>query len=131
VTTLVRAETRWRRLGRLRSAAELDALLGERSAEVARVKSELDAFRIHYRQQVGLLHEQLDQLELAIAEAELGELSKRWKAALLARPRRPTAPAVPPPRYTSDAVRKLFRDVAKAIHPASPRRAHPGPPSHL
>ena len=27
------------------------------------------------------------------------------------------APSEPAPRYTSDAVRRLFRDVAKAIHP--------------
>ena len=48
-----------------------------RIAEVARVKSDLDAFEIDYRKRVGILHEQLDKLELEIAEAELGELSKR------------------------------------------------------
>ena len=109
-------------LEELRSrASEREAMLGERAAEVARVRSELDAFRIEYRQRVGLLHEQLDELELAIAEAEqlfLGELSKR------ANDRTRTvsessagARSAPPPRYTSDTVRKLFRDVAKAIHP--------------
>ena len=61
--------------------AELEAILGERAAEVARLQSDLEAFRIAYRQQVGLLYEQLDNLELEIAEAELGELSKgRWRA---------------------------------------------------
>ena len=34
-----------------------------------------------------------------------------------AEPPRRTPGPTPPPRYTSDAVRKLFRDVAKAIHP--------------
>jgi len=43
---------------------------------VALVRAELNAFRIAYRQRVGLLHEQLEQLELEIAEAELGELSR-------------------------------------------------------
>lgn len=98
--------------------AELEADLAARDAEVSRVSTELNAFRVRYRHQVGKLHEQLDALELAIAEAELGELSKRLKD-------HPASPTLPPhgdepapvPRYTSDGVRKLFRDVAKAIHP--------------
>lgn len=98
-------------------AAELEGFLAERSADAARTKSELDAFRIRYRQEVGLLHEELDRLELALAEAELGILTERLGEA----PAGGDAPAnvrpEPEPRYTSDAVRKLFRDVAKAIHP--------------
>ena len=99
--------------------AELDARFNEREAEFERVKAELDAFKISYRQQVGILHEQLDELELALAEAELGILAERV-------PTDPEGSAAPPPsddapeaapRYTSDAVRRLFRDVAKAIHP--------------
>jgi hypothetical protein len=98
---------------------ELEAALAERSAEVARVKSDLAAFGIDYRKRVGLLHEQLDKLEAEITDAELGELSKE-------RPRgsddsREASAAARPdaqqPRYTSDAARRLFRDVAKAIHP--------------
>ena len=94
---------------------ELESLLRERAAETDRVRSDLGAFRIRYEQQVGWLHEELDELERAIAEAELGELSKREDI-----PSARSTPAVrsaPLPRYTSDAVRKLFRDVAKAIHP--------------
>jgi len=92
------------------------ALDGQRSA-IARTQTALAAFRIRYRQEVGHLHEQLDELEAAIAEAELGEISKR-----VADPERPTTTplgpmADPQPRFTSDAVRKLFRDVAKTIHP--------------
>jgi hypothetical protein len=98
--------------------ASLEAVLGERSADVAQVKSSLDAFKIRYRQEVGLLHEELDEIERAIDEAEQGERAKRPPSA-------PGDPAAPPSspkletqlRYTSDAVRKLFRDVAKAIHP--------------
>jgi hypothetical protein len=98
--------------------ADREAMLGERDAEVARVKSDLDAFRIKYRQEVGLLHEQLDQLELAIADAELDELSRRLKISEGGSNDPPAgARLASPPRYTSDAVRKLFRDVAKAIHP--------------
>jgi hypothetical protein len=119
VSTLVGPEKRDDDLEALRSRlAEREAMLGERDAEVARVKSDLDAFRVKYRQEVGLLHEQLDKLELEIAEAELDELSKRVKSGS-GDPTEPAADARPAsaPRYTSDAVRKLFRDVAKAIHP--------------
>lgn len=99
--------------------AELEALLDARRAELARVTSDLDAFRVSYRQQVGTLHEQLDQLELAIAEAELGELSKRAGSAGSAGAKAPSAAVRPEPlpRFTTDAVRRLFRDVAKTIHP--------------
>jgi hypothetical protein len=98
--------------------AELEAELDQRGAEVARAESDLAAFKIRYRQEVGLLHEQLDELELAIAEAELGELARRVEggAGGPAAPPAGTRPE-PQPRYTSDAVRRLFRDVAKAIHP--------------
>lgn len=95
---------------------DLEATLVERAAALDRVKSELAAFQLKYRQNVGELHEQLEELELAIAELELGEISKRLEKDAPGA----TAPADPEPeapRYTSDAVRKLFRDVAKAIHP--------------
>jgi hypothetical protein len=119
VSTLVGQEKRDDDLEALRSRlAEREALIGERAAEVTRAKSDLDAFRIKYRRKVGLLHEQLDKLELEIAEAELDELSKRVKSGS-GDSSGPPADARPTlaPRYTSDAVRKLFRDVAKAIHP--------------
>jgi hypothetical protein len=99
-------------------AGQLEAVLDERNAEVERTRGELNSFRIRYRQDVGLLHDQLDELELQLAEAELGILKERLGE--------DPAPAVEPaadridvaPRsLTSDAVRKLFRDVAKAIHP--------------
>lgn len=98
--------------------AELEVRLGERSAEAARTKSELDAFRIKYRHEVGLLHEELDRLELALAEAELGILTERLGDTSSAdAPSSVPLEPEPQPRYTTDAVRKLFRDVAKAIHP--------------
>ena len=97
--------------------AELDTLLGDRRAEFAGIKAGLDAFEVSYRHKVGTLHEQLEKLDLAIADAELGEISKRVGGgpSAAAQPD-PTEPESTP-RYTSDAVRKLFRDVAKAIHP--------------
>jgi len=120
VTTLVRTEkSDDRDLEGLRSRVdELESMLGDRSAEVDRVTSEVNAFRAIYRQQVGELHEQLERLELEIAEAELGELSR----AVGSGPdgtsgSRADARPDSLPRYTSDAVRRLFRDVAKTIHP--------------
>jgi len=97
---------------------ELEATLTERVAQLARAKQELAAFSIDYRQRVGRLHEELDELEAAIAAAELGHISERL-AGQSARPESSTtsAPAEPLPRHTSDVVRRLFRDVAKAIHP--------------
>jgi hypothetical protein len=98
-------------------AAELDAMLAQRTADVDAARVGLEAFRLRYRQEVGLLHDQLDALELAIAEAELGELSKKLEEAGPAAPAPAAARPDAPPRFTSDAVRKLFRDVAKTIHP--------------
>lgn len=118
MTTLVRSDERHDAGDGLRSrVAELETMLGERSAEVARVQSDLDAFEINYRKRVGILHEQLDKLELEIAEAELGELSKRVESRSSGPGQAPAARPAPAPRFTSDAARKLFRDVAKAIHP--------------
>ena len=57
--------------------ASLEAALTERSADLTRVKSSLDAFKIRYRQDVGLLHEELDELERAIDDAVQGERAKR------------------------------------------------------
>jgi hypothetical protein len=120
VTTLVRSEkSDDNDLDHLQStAARREATLRERADEFMRVKTELEAFRTTYRQQVGFLHEELERLELAIAEAELGELAKRLDASTATPREKPagdTAQALP--RFTSDAVRKLFRDVAKIIHP--------------
>ena len=111
--------------------SELETTLGERLAELTSAKRELAAFSVDYRQRVGRLHEELDELEAAVAEAELGQISERL-AAEAGSPEPSATPAAsePLPRYTSDAVRKLFRDVAKAIHPdlaedeAARRRRH-------
>lgn len=97
-------------------ALELDRLVAARAGEVAQAQTDLAAFRIRYRQEVGTLHDELEELERAIAELELGEISKLLDDASGA----PDAHAPMSPgaaRLTTDAVRKLFRDVAKTIHP--------------
>ena len=95
---------------------ELETVFAERDDELTRIKTDLAAFRISYRQRVGRLHEELDELERAINEQEFGVLSERVKdrdpADVKSAPR-----SVPERSLTSDAVRKLFRDVAKTIHP--------------
>jgi len=105
-------------LEELRSrTAECQAALADRLDEIARAKAELEAFRIRYRRDVGLLHEQLDELDRAIAEAELGELSKRIEEGGPDSSAKTDSLDDDAPRYTSDAIRRLFREVAKTIHP--------------
>src|SRR6185437_7656620 len=78
LVTLVRSGEPRDDVDRLRArGAELEAALAERGAELARTRAELEAFRIRYRRDVGLLHEELEELERGIAEAELGEISRR------------------------------------------------------
>ncbi len=121
MTTLVRPGRSDDDLDALRAQLlERETVLDQRAEEADRIGRELDMFAATYKQQVGTLHEQLDQLELDIAEAELGELSKAV-ADGAAVPRATPPPSMPapdaPPRLTSDAVRALFRDVARLIHP--------------
>jgi hypothetical protein len=97
---------------------QLEGQLGDRHDEVGRTRADLDAFRVRYRHEVGLLHEELDRLELALAEAELGILTDRLGETAESPPASPTADRIEAsPRFTTDAIRRLFRDVAKAIHP--------------
>ena len=121
MTTLVRSGRPHDDLDDLRArVSELETTLAERDAEVARIKADLAAFRISYRRRVGRLHELLDDLERAIDEAELGILSERVTQAVSDEPPDSSAgPAreAPARSLTSDAVRKLFRDVARTIHP--------------
>jgi hypothetical protein len=98
--------------------AALESALAERDAEIARVRVDLAAFEVRYRQEVGALHEQLDELERAITEAEQGALLDQASGASTGQQARPAdTRAGPARRFTSDDVRRLFRDVAKAIHP--------------
>ena len=97
--------------------AALETSRDEQAAALARIQSELAAFKITYRRDVGSLHEELDELERAIAELELGELAKRLEGEEAASASAPAPDSESTPRFSSDAVRRLFRDVAKTIHP--------------
>ncbi len=118
MTTLSRSDRPGHTADTLRARViELERLLADRTSDLARMRAGLDAFRIKYRQQVGLLHEQLDRLELELAEAELGVIQERVGQNLSSPEASEAAPLESAPKYTTDAIRKLFRDVAKAIHP--------------
>jgi len=98
--------------------SEQAAVLDARLARLTQLESELDTFKVRYRHEVGRRHEELDELEYATAELELAELARQLGEEPTDRPTHPTAERdEPAPRFTSDAVRKLFRDVAKAVHP--------------
>jgi hypothetical protein len=118
VTTLVRSGQPHGDVDALRlRLTELEAELSEHGAVLSQVQANLAAFRIRYRQEVGLLHEELDELERQLAEAELGEISQRLEDAGAATDAPADALPEALPRLTTDAIRRLFRDVAKAIHP--------------
>lgn len=119
VTTLARSDRpQHHDLEQLRARIiELESQLRERDEQVTRTRAALDAFRIKYRQQVGRLHEELDRLEMELAEAELGVIQERVGTASDDAASEPAAKVESAPKYTTDAIRKLFRDVAKAIHP--------------
>jgi hypothetical protein len=98
--------------------SEQGALLDARLARLTELESEMESFRVRYRHQVGRRHDELDELEYATAELELAELARQLGQEPTERPARPAEERdEPAPRFTSDAVRKLFRDVAKAVHP--------------
>jgi hypothetical protein len=119
VTAIVPSPQPEESIGNLQARlGELTATLRERAGELHRAKADLGTFRITYRLEVGTLHDELDEIEHAIAEAELGELNRRLKVQAPDQESKPVPPAPEAgPRYTSDAVRRLFRSVAKAIHP--------------
>jgi hypothetical protein len=98
------------------SVRALEASLHGRELHVSQMCGELDLFKARYRHEVGTLHEQLDELEHALAEAELGELAKELPPGTPSTQSDATT-APEPARLTSDAIRKLFREVAKTIHP--------------
>jgi septal ring factor EnvC (AmiA/AmiB activator) len=119
MTALVRRDRRDdEEIEGLRKTIEtLEGELARRERDLIQAQAELDVFKARYRHAVGTLYEQLDRLEEAIAEAELGELAADVGDTKRRAPDPPPAPPASSPRFTSDAIRKLFRDVAKAIHP--------------
>jgi hypothetical protein len=97
--------------------AQREADLDARNAEIQQLQADLAAFRLRYRREVGLLHDELEELERGIALLELGEIEKRLADEGSEAPPADALPSRPARALTSDAVKRLFRDVAKAVHP--------------
>lgn len=114
---------------KLAELGELQERLAEREAALATLEVELHVFEVQYLERVGKAYAELDELEAAIAEmvflkdsgnVELLERAEQARAraqesadALEAGHARPERRRGPPP----ESLRKLFRQVARVIHP--------------
>jgi len=106
--------------------AAIRGTLAERESELAEIRAQLKAFEGRYLRQVGVLYAELDDIEARIAEREvdLYDSDSARRRAEEARQRaqetydaafgaaREAEEFDPPP-----ALKTLFRDVAKRIHP--------------
>ena len=116
----------------VRKLAELTVLQGElaqRELDLATLQAELHAFERRYLRIVGIRYAELDEIEAQIAEALAGASPKSSEAQERASQARAQANesaqaskiAQGPGRndkFTpSDALKKLYREVAKSIHP--------------
>src|SRR4051812_1842833 len=96
--------------------AELESEMTRRELELANVKVELQTLQGRYLQNVGVLYAELAAIEAAIAEAE----GRTPIAAPDDEPldEDPAATNSDATRLApSDTLKRVFRDVAKAIHP--------------
>jgi len=115
-----------------RKRAELDALeaeLAERELDLATLLSELHRFELHYLRVVGVRYAELDELQAQIAEARARQTpddplarQEATKARARAEESAETAGAAkgraPELRFQpSEKLRKLFREVARCVHP--------------
>ncbi len=113
-----------RKAARLR---RLRARLAERELELARLEAELEAFERRYLEVVGARYARLDELRAVLAAElarrfpgdpswQIGARHARERArASAAAFRRPELRS--PPRNPSPELKRLFRRVARAIHP--------------
>ena len=105
--------------------ASLEAELIQRELDLATLRAELADFESRYLRTVGVLYAELDEIEAQIAEAAARRMpsdSKAQEQATRARAQAQessaTARAIaePKPKPTEN-LKKLFREVAKRIHP--------------
>jgi hypothetical protein len=101
--------------------AALEADLSRREAELLALKLELQEVQRHYLSQIGALYAELSELEAAVAEAEV-------RAGLRPPPIDDDADEPPAAGHLTsgsctnrtqptDELKKVFRDVAKSLHP--------------
>lgn len=113
---------------RVRLAA-LEAELAQRELELATLKAELASFEARYLREVGVLYAELDEIAAQIAEAlaRLNPQDQRAqeqaaRARAQAQESAQAAGAAQTPgeqkKFTApESLKKLYRDVAKSIHP--------------
>ena len=109
--------------------AKLDSELAERELELATLRVDLSAFENHYLAIVGRRYAELDEIEAQIAEAfarqSPGDEASRERAEAAREHARESARAaesadesVAPRKFKpSENLKRLYRQVAKAVHP--------------
>src|SRR5437867_4077436 len=114
---------------KLAELSELEMELAERELQLATLTSELHSFEQRYLQIVGARYAQLDELHAQIAEARLRQTpdeprAKQSAAKARARARESAESAEeamersPSPVFQpSEALKRLYRKVARAVHP--------------
>lgn len=105
--------------------AALEADLIQREIDLATLRAELTAFENGYLGTVGLLYAELDEIQARIAEAkarrtpsDLGAQEQAARARTQAQESSQTAGAIGEPKSKpTESLKKLFREVAKRVHP--------------
>jgi peptidoglycan hydrolase CwlO-like protein len=105
--------------------ASLEAELIQRELDLATLRADLRDFESRYLATVGVLYAELDEIEAQIAEAEARRMPSDSKAQEQATRARAQAeesaqtarPAAEPGPKPTEILKKLFREVAKCIHP--------------
>src|ERR1700733_5848441 len=106
--------------------AAVRAALAEREADIAQIRCQLKVFEVRYLQRVGVLYAELDEIAARITEREvdLYDSDSARRRAQEARQRAQEtheaafgADQEPEEFDPSPSLKKLFREVAKRIHP--------------
>jgi hypothetical protein len=102
--------------------ADLEAELSGRERHLATIKGELQTLQAHYLRDVGPLYAQLTELEAAVAEAEIAAGLRPPPLELDEATDSDGSPNDDAGSCTnraapSDGLKKIFRDLAKSIHP--------------
>jgi hypothetical protein len=108
--------------------AALESELADRELRAANLRAELSAFERQYLHHVGLLYAELDELKAEIAERLAAEQPGNERAQHAARDARARAnetksaageksPVAPRAFQASPELKRLYREVAKRVHP--------------
>jgi hypothetical protein len=109
--------------------AALETELAQRELDLATLKAELTVFETRYLREVGVLYAELDEIEAQIAEAQAHLNPQNQQAQKQASQARAQAqesaqaaraaqkPGEQKKFTASESLKKLYRDLAKSIHP--------------